>query len=294
MADLDKDGQAEVLWGGYTLDGRERRQRVRFAGRDRRAAARLWPGIVVADLDHNGTLEVVTASGNGKLSVYGPGARPLSGWPQDPTGTGNELRSLAVADLDNNGDLEIAVCSTRSDNQWFVYEHTGALRAGWPKMTDSDTNGYAAGCFNENVGVADIDDDGRGEIIGPNDTHYVAAFHDDGSPLRANTHLRHSRRPEQTVGARGPARRSRGRSARLCQLRRGTSAQHGEQRADHRRCERRRHTRNHHRRQRLQLRHRSLHRSLRDALHPQRRSHPLERCANDWTVIPRPMPTPRR
>jgi uncharacterized repeat protein (TIGR01451 family) len=54
-------------------------------------------------------------------------------------------------------------------------------------MTDSDTNGYAAGCFNENVGVADIDGDGRAEILGPNDTHYMAAFNDDGSPVRANS-----------------------------------------------------------------------------------------------------------
>ena len=187
VADLDKDGQAEVLWGGYTLmavDGAS--GAIRWT-RPRGSSERLWPGIVVADLDNNGTQEVVTASGNGKLSVYGPGLAPAGGWPQDPTGTGNELRSLAVADLDNNGDMEIAVCSTRSDNQWFVYEHTGALRSGWPKMTDSDANGYAAGCYNENVGLADVDGDGRGDIIGPNDTHYVAAFHDDGSPLRAST-----------------------------------------------------------------------------------------------------------
>ena len=187
VADLDKDGQAEVFWGGYTLlavDGAT--GAIRWT-RPRGSSERLWPGIVVADLDNNGTQEVVTASGNGKLSVYGPGLTPVGGWPQDPTGTGNELRSLAVADLDNNGDMEIAVCSTRSDNQWFVYEHTGALRSGWPKMTDSDTNGYAAGCYNENVGLADVDGDGRGDVIGPNDTHYVAAFHDDGSPLRAST-----------------------------------------------------------------------------------------------------------
>jgi uncharacterized repeat protein (TIGR01451 family) len=187
VGDLDKDGQTEVFWGGYTLmavDGAS--GSIRWA-RPQGSSARLWPGIVVADLDGNATQEVVTASGNGKLSVYGPGLAPLSGWPQDPTGSGNELRSLAVADLDNNGEMEIAVCSTRSENQWFVYEHTGSVRPGWPKMTDSDTNGYAAGCYNENVGLADVDGDGRGEIIGPNDTHYVAAFHDDGSPLRANS-----------------------------------------------------------------------------------------------------------
>ncbi|HRD66877.1 MAG TPA: FG-GAP-like repeat-containing protein [Candidatus Competibacter sp.] len=148
--------------------------------------SRLWPGIVVADLDNNGSLEIVTGDGSGYISVYTGNGTNYPGWPIQPTGTSNEIRSLAVADIDGDGDKEIVVCSTRADNQWFVYEHTGTLRSGWPKMTDSDTNGYAAGCYNENVGVADLDGDGRGEIIGPNDTHYIAAFNDDGSPVRAN------------------------------------------------------------------------------------------------------------
>jgi uncharacterized repeat protein (TIGR01451 family) len=186
-ADIDNDGQVEVLWGGYTL------MTVNGAtgGIEWSAAppggGRLWPGIVVADIDNNGSLEIVTGNGAGYISIYtGSGGVYPGGWPIQPTGASNEIRSLAVSDLDANGDLEIVVCSTRPDNQWFVYEHTGALRAGWPKMTDSDTDGYAAGCFNENVGVADIDGDGRGEIVGPNDTHYTAAFNDDGSPARAN------------------------------------------------------------------------------------------------------------
>ncbi len=187
VVDVDQDGQVEALWGGYTLMAVNGGNGTIKWNRPQGSSSRLWPGIVVADLDHNSALEIVTASGNGILSVYNASGQPVSGWPIDPTGTGNELRSLAVADIDNNSDLEIVVCSTRSDNQWFVYEHTNALRPGWPKMTDSDTNGYAAGCFNENVGVADIDNDGRGEIIGPNDTHYAAAFNDDGSPVRANS-----------------------------------------------------------------------------------------------------------
>ncbi|CAG0927412.1 hypothetical protein TFLX_00448 [Thermoflexales bacterium] len=188
VVDVDKDGQVEALWGGYTLMAVNGSSGTIKWNRPQGSSSRLWPGIVVADLDHNGTLEIVTASGNGMLSVYTASGDPVSGWPVNPTGSGNELRSLAVADIDNNSDLEIVVCSTRPDNQWFVYEHNGALRAGWPKMSgDGDINGWAAGCFNENVGVADIDNDGRGEIIGPNDMHYAAAFNDDGSPVRANT-----------------------------------------------------------------------------------------------------------
>jgi len=184
VADLDKDGKPEVLWGGYTLIAvNGSAGTLKWNTGD---TGRLWPGIVVADLDRNGSLEVVTANGSGYIDVYNANGSAVGGWHIQPTGTSNELRSLAVANVDANSDLEIAVCSTRSDDQWFVYEHNATLRPGWPRMTDSDTNGYAAGCFNENVGVADIDNDGRGEIIGPNDTHYAAALNDDGSPVRAN------------------------------------------------------------------------------------------------------------
>ena len=186
VVDVDKDGQVEALWGGYTLMAVNGSSGTIKWNRPQGSSSRLWPGIVVADLDRNGTLEVVTANGNGVHRRVQRQRTSRLRLACRPTGSAQEIRSLAVADIDANSDLEIAVCSTRSDNQWFVYEHTGALRSGWPKMTDSDTNGYAAGCFNENVGVADIDNDGRGEIIGPNDTHYAAAFNDDGSPLRAN------------------------------------------------------------------------------------------------------------
>jgi uncharacterized repeat protein (TIGR01451 family) len=184
IADLDKDGTPDVLWGGYTLlalNGSNGTLKWNST-----QTGRLWPGIVVADLDRNGSLEIVTGNGGGYIDVYNSNGTAVGGWHIRPTGTSNELRSLAVANIDTNSDLEIAVCSTRSDNQWFVYEHTGAVRSGWPKQTDSDTNGYAAGCFNENVGLADIDNAGRGELIGPNDTHYAAAFNDNGTPIYSN------------------------------------------------------------------------------------------------------------
>ena len=185
VADLDKDGRPEVLWGGYTL--------MVLTGTNgalkwhTTQTGRLWPGIVVADLDRNNTLEVITANGGGYIDVYNANGSAGSGWHIRPTGDAREIRSLAVANIDTTSDLEIVVCSARSDNQWFVYEHNGTLRSGWPQQLDSDATGYAAGCYNENVGVADIDNDGKGEIIGPNDTHYAAAYNDDGSPVRASS-----------------------------------------------------------------------------------------------------------
>ncbi|MEI2697725.1 MAG: VCBS repeat-containing protein [Microthrixaceae bacterium] len=186
VADIDNDGQMEVVWGAYTLmavngaTGAVEWQAASPGG------SRLWPSIVIADLDNNGSREIITANGAGYISVYtGKGAK-YPGWPVQPTSDNREIRSLAVADLDGDRNLEIIVCSTRSDNQWFVYEHTGALRSGWPKMIDSDSSGYAGGCYNENIAIADLDGDRRGEIIGPSDSYYIAAFNDDSSPVRAN------------------------------------------------------------------------------------------------------------
>jgi hypothetical protein len=183
VADLDGDGNPEVIAAAYSvfiLDGATgtlEREIDPTGGRE-------WPGVVAADLDSDDDLEIVTAHGDGYLHVFDHLGDSV--WSRQPT-PGNELRSLAVDDLDHNGDLEIIVASTHSDNQWWVYEHTGSLRSGsWPQHIDSDSNGFAAGCFNNNVATGDVYGDENLEVIGPNDTHYIAAFFDNGNQVPAN------------------------------------------------------------------------------------------------------------
>ena len=186
VADLDGDGQPEVIWTDYRI--------VVVNGEDgstqwtvpNPGGGRGWPGVVVADIDGDGNREIVTAHSGGWIQATRPNSATLPGWPQQPA-PGNELRSLAASDVDADGDAELLVCATRSNDQWFLFEHTGAVRPGWPVHSpDSDANGYAAGCYNQNVGLADLDGDGRAEMIGPNDTHYVVGYNDDGTPLRAS------------------------------------------------------------------------------------------------------------
>lgn len=197
VADLDGDGTAEVIGSAYSiivLDGATKNLEWRVAsGHDRSQpgtsnVGRTWPGIVVADVDEDNDLEIVTAHSAGYVAVYNHQGYFEPGWPQQPA-PGTELRSLAVYDLDGNGDLEIIVASTRSNDQWFVYEHNGGLRDGdWPQHgPDSDANGYTAGCYNQNAAAGDLDGDGLAEIVGPNDTHYLAAFHADGSQVWASS-----------------------------------------------------------------------------------------------------------
>jgi hypothetical protein len=183
-ADLDGDGKIEVIAAAYSifiLDG-ESGELIRQIDPP---GGRVWPSIVVADLDQNGSLEIVSAHGDGYLNVFDHAGNLV--WSRQPT-PGNELRSLAVYDLDGDGDLEIIVASTRSEYQWFVYEHDGSIRPGhWPQhYPDSNENGFTAGAFNQNVAAGNLDGDVFAEIIGPNDTHYIAAFRHDGSQITAN------------------------------------------------------------------------------------------------------------
>lgn len=184
VANLDGIGTPEVIGAAYSVfavngtDG-SLKWTVNPSG------GRAWPGVVVTNLDNAGAVEIVTAHEGGFINVFDPNGGAMPNWPQQPSA--NELRSLAVYDLDGDSEREVLVASTASNNQWFVYEHTATLRPGWPQhSSDSNTNGYAAGAYNANIGVADLDGDGRGEIIGPSDVHYITAYEDDGTQLRAN------------------------------------------------------------------------------------------------------------
>lgn len=192
VADLDGDGAPEVIGAAYTifvLDGATGALEWSVkSGHDRDESGvsnvgRTWPGVVVADVDGDGALEIVTAHSGGYVSVYTRDGYFESGWPKRPSTS--ELRGLAVSDLDDDGTLEIVVSAAVGSrvNIW-VYEHMGALRAGWPQL--SNDSGYAAGIYNDNVAVGDLDGDGEGELVVPSDVHYICAYAPDGTQFPAN------------------------------------------------------------------------------------------------------------
>ena len=193
VADLDGDGNMEVIGSAYSvvaLDGKSGALKWRASsGHDRSEAGannvgRTWPGVVLADVNGDNAPEIVTAHGGGYVAVYDRNGYFLPGWPQHPVA--EELRSLAVADLDGDGAMEIVVgrAQLNSSNVW-VFEPTGALRSGWPKLNNDE--GSAAGIYNDTIGLGDLDGDGALEVIVPSDTITICAYKADGTQLTTGT-----------------------------------------------------------------------------------------------------------
>lgn len=182
VANIDLDPQAEVIAGSYdlvALDGLSGALQWRVEN-----GSRVWPGIALADLTGNGSLEIIAGRSGDQLTVYNTSGDIL--WTRNPFGSG-EIRSLAVADLENDGSFEIIVgrASGGSTKQINVYEPDGSVRSGWPARRDGEP-GYGWGMYNQNVAVADLNNDGFKEIIGPTDTHYITALDRGGNQLPAN------------------------------------------------------------------------------------------------------------
>lgn len=193
VADLDGNGTMEVVASAYSivaLDGgsgsllwRAKSGHDRSEGDIPGNVGRTWPGIVIADVDGNGDLEIVTAHGGGYTAVYNHQGYFAPGWPQKPID--QELRGLSVHDLDNDDSMEIVVTGARGNavNTW-VFEHNGALRGGWPQL--SNDSGYAWGVYNDNAALGSIDADAQLELVVPSDVHYINAYEANGGQIPAN------------------------------------------------------------------------------------------------------------
>ncbi|NOT55606.1 MAG: VCBS repeat-containing protein [Deltaproteobacteria bacterium] len=68
VADLDNDGKMEVLGGAYTLFALNGENGTKQFSIDT-AGDRVWPGVVTADIDNNGDVEIVIAQGGGYVTV---------------------------------------------------------------------------------------------------------------------------------------------------------------------------------------------------------------------------------
>lgn len=203
LADLDDNGQRETIIIG-TDDGWVHAIRANgtvlwshntgpdFHAREpacRNAYTRIRSAPAVADLDGDGTQEVIVTVGDipelhtsgGLIVLRSADGSVYPGWPyltkdyfgQDgnpalyPDGCADGfVTSPAVADLDGDGRLEIIAGAT--DMHVYAWRLDGTLLPGWPRVTHDTIWSSPA--------VADLDNDGWPEVIIGSDSHTDSYF----------------------------------------------------------------------------------------------------------------------
>lgn len=149
-----------------------------------------YSGAVAGDVDGDGDLEIAFADNKGVIRVVDGNGTLMPGWPQTVR-LGPDVRSIACADVDADGADEVIVFSSLTDRgaepNMYIYEGDGQVREGWPHYYATDPylgSAYDhAGGFNCNLAVGDLDDDGRLEVVFPQDYGSVSVFKDDGVPV---------------------------------------------------------------------------------------------------------------
>ena len=146
------------------------------------------PGIIglstpaVGDINNDGKQEVVIGTCSGiddllnKLYVFDYSGVLLPGWPVNSDSKYCYHASPALVDLDGDNKKEIIISDALT---LYVYNFDGTYKPGWPKkslLREGD------GLFRASPAVADIDGDGRLDIVFAENVK-IYAFHLDGSSL---------------------------------------------------------------------------------------------------------------
>ena len=192
VADLDADSDMEILCSPYVLQSYREwgcGNKVIFAFHHDASFVSGWPkeysGYVyegtpaVADVDNDGGLEVSVAVYSGNyVYLWNADGSSVTGWPKYVSGAGF-LGAATFFDLDGNPDngLEIIAAATNKNDDYgkiYAWHADGTIVPGWPQ------NCYLT---YSTPAVADVDNDGKGEIfIGAYDSK-MYAFNDDGTTL---------------------------------------------------------------------------------------------------------------
>ena len=213
LVDLNGDGKKEIVAPFYSLFVFDIAGNTLATIKEKdHTQGRIYAPAVVADLDGDGTIEIVVGADYGAVAAYEWKNGTLtikSGWPAFATTIGGdtepEVRGMAAGDLDGDGQIEVVVTTTETDPnsaQVFAFspngkpfQPAGVTWPAWPRYNtltgpggDADANGeghHGYGCYGLNVGIGNIDDDAQQEVIVTFDNHQINAFKADGTSIRA-------------------------------------------------------------------------------------------------------------
>jgi hypothetical protein len=191
LADLDGDGFLEIVMGSgawYAASGDGQVHVLRHDGSEQpgwpqAVSGNAFAGAAVADLNGDGSFEIVTATTGGYVYAWDAGGSLLLGWPVYAGGP--VWSSPALGNLDGDPQMEIAVTANSAGAlKMLVLNHDGTDLPGWPLIVQS-----SAGYGLASPVLADMDGDGKNEIVLGAETYSANlatngyCFKSDGSQL---------------------------------------------------------------------------------------------------------------
>lgn len=145
--------------------------------------------VAAADLDRDGRTEIVASVPAGVVTVVGLAGRTRAGWPrrfQDLPQPAWPVGDPAIGDLDGDGLDEIVVCVVSQGparrSFLFALRHDGTDLPGWPVEVHGASANDA--CSPAGVLLADLDGDGRPEVVRALGGGMVVALDSSGRAVR--------------------------------------------------------------------------------------------------------------
>jgi hypothetical protein len=191
--DLDGDGRVELVATG--LDGKLYAwdaSGARRGGFPRALGAPAWAAPVLVDLDRDGTLEIVAATYDRAVHVIDAAGEPRAPWPVivgDESATSaypGLVVTPAVGDLEGDGSLELVVATSESEGEQgaasgrvYALRTDGSVMPGFPVKPFGllpETFPVVGGGVAASPVLADLDGDGRKEILAGHAAGQIAAF----------------------------------------------------------------------------------------------------------------------
>ncbi|MBK5213875.1 MAG: T9SS type A sorting domain-containing protein [Flavobacteriaceae bacterium] len=162
-ADVDGDGVLDIVTGERVTGNQGFVHVIKMDGTPINAN---WPVEVaatpaftpsIADVDNDGNADVVIAASSAGMYIFDNQGQVFPGFPVFDPNVNYSYQSPMLADLDNDGDLEIIGSNHGNAPGFYVMEHDGNYRPGWPIATSEWTYSPAT--------VWDLDYDGTFEIF---------------------------------------------------------------------------------------------------------------------------------
>ncbi|MBN1979952.1 MAG: VCBS repeat-containing protein [Chitinivibrionales bacterium] len=192
--DLDQDGSNEIIASRHSVlyvwenDGtllwRAPVGENSTSANDH-GSSRMYCSPVVGDLNNDSYGEIAISYSN-KVAVYDRQGFLCAGWPASFPGPAGELRSLAAADLDKNGFFELLAVKTSEGPVTMVWTFQGMAVSGWPQVVDKTTLTDFGG-YNQNIGSADLDGNGTGDVVSTYDICHIGIMHNTGAAWKAHS-----------------------------------------------------------------------------------------------------------